>query len=410
MNTLRESVQDYLQLRRHLGFKLEEAGLQLPRFVTFLEANDATYITTALALSWAQQPEAVLPAEWARRLGYVRGFARYRSAVDGRTQVPPPRLLPHRSTRARPYLYSDEEVQALLAAALKLPTSLHATPLRPWVFYCLLGLLSTTGLRMSEALGLHVADLNLEEEVLTIRRAKLGRIRLVPLHASTTAVLADYLRRRHDCFGGAASPYLFVSNRAPGSTKPKCTGLLRPVAQHRSARATASHGPRLHDFRHRFALRVLTRWYEAGEDAARRLPVLSAYLGHVNVADTYWYLSAWPELMGQAMSRLEQRWGAASDGRRQLRRLARALLHRATDAAASGQRAHDRFLSRRVQDAAAVRPEAAAQGAVSSIARGCGCAPHRGVLGSSRGRARRDSANAQSPFDGSALVLPFCLV
>jgi integrase/recombinase XerD len=287
--------------------------LQLPRFVVHLEVHAADHITTHLALSWAQLPRSVLPAEWARRLGYVRGFARYRSAVDGRTEVPPRGLLPHRSTRARPYLYSDAEVQELLAAALKLPTSWHATTLRPWVFYCLLGLLSTTGLRISEALGLHVGDLDLDQAVLTIRGAKLGRIRLVPLHASTTEVLVDYLRRRVECFGRAISPYLFVSNRGTRLDQgqvhrtfyqlSRSTGLRRPEA---------SHGPRLHDFRHRFAVRVLTRWYEAGEDAARRLPVLSAYLGHVNVADTYWYLSAWPELMAQAMSRLEQRWEVAS--------------------------------------------------------------------------------------------------
>jgi integrase len=306
-------VHDYLQLRRDLGFKLQDAGLQLPRFVAFLEANCANHITTALALSWAQQPESVLPAEWARRLGYVRGFARYRSAVDCRTQVPPPRLLPHRSTRARPYLYSDEEVQELLAAALKLPTTWHATPLRPWVFYCLLGLLSTTGLRMGEALGLHVADLDLEQEVLMIRRAKLGRVRLVPLHASTTAVLADYLRRRDEYFGGAASPYLFVSNRGTGLDQAQVHRTFYELSRSIGLRgATASHGPRLHDFRHRFAVQVLTRWYEAGDDAGRRLPVLSAYLGHVSIEDTYWYLSTWPELMAQAMSRLEQRWGAAS--------------------------------------------------------------------------------------------------
>lgn len=166
---------------------------------------------------------------------------------------------------------------------------------------------------MSEALALHVADLDLEQEVLTIRRAKLGRVRLVPLHASTTAVLADYLSRRHDCFASAASPFLFVSNRGTALDQAQVHRTFYDLSRSVGLRgSTASHGPRLHDFRHRFAVRVLTRWYEAGDDAARRLPVLSAYLGHVNVADTYWYLSTWPELMAQAMSRLERRWGAGS--------------------------------------------------------------------------------------------------
>ena len=312
MSTLREALPRYIRLRRDLGFKLVDAGLQLPRFIDFLEQRGADHITTALALSWAQEPASVLPAEWARRLGYVRGFARYRSAVDGRTEVPPARLLPHRSTRARPYIYSDAEVQQLLAAALQLPTSWHGTPLRPRVFYCLLGLLCTTGMRMSEALGLHVADVDVDQAVLTIRGSKLGRIRLVPLHASTVEVLLDYLRRRNE-FYGAISPYLFVSNRGNRLDQAQLHRTFYELSRSIGLRgATASSGPRLHDFRHRFALRTLTHWYDAGEDAARRLPVLSAYLGHVNVADTYWYLSAWPELMGHAMSRLERRWGAAS--------------------------------------------------------------------------------------------------
>jgi len=312
MNTLREALPSYLRLRRDLGFKLVDAGLQLPKFIDFLEGHGSHHITTALALSWAQQSASVRPAEWARRLGYVRGFARYRSAVDGRTEIPPPRLLPHRSTRARPYIYSDVEVRQLLAAALQLPTSWHGTPLRPRVFHCLLGLLSATGLRMSEALGLHVTDVDIDRAVLTIRASKLGRVRLVPLHATTVEVLLDYLRRRHECYG-ATSPYLFVSNRGNRLDQAQLHRTFYALSRRVGLRgATASHGPRLHDFRHRFALHVLTRWYEAGEDATRRLPVLSAYLGHVNVTDTYWYLSAWPELMGHAMSRLERRWGAAS--------------------------------------------------------------------------------------------------
>jgi len=146
MNTLGEALRDYLELRRGLGFKMHDAGLLLPRFVAFMEDRQALHITARLALEWAQQAQTVQPAEWARRLGFVRGFARYRSATDARTEVPPAELLPHRSTRARPYLYTEQEVQRLLDAALQLPTAWPSTPLRPWVFHCLLGLLSVTGL------------------------------------------------------------------------------------------------------------------------------------------------------------------------------------------------------------------------------------------------------------------------
>ena len=311
MNTLREALPEYLQLRRSLGFKLKDAGLLLPRFVAFLEHHGVAYITTALALAWAQQSASVQPAEWARRLCCVRGFARYRSATDDRTEIPPTGLLPHGSTRARPYLYSDVEVQRLLQAALALPTSWHSTPLRPWVFHCLFGLFATTGLCLSEALNLHVADVDLEQALLTIRGAKLNKTRLVPLHRSTADVLADYLRRRQEFFARPVSPFVFVSrtgNRLDQAHVHRTFYALSRAIGLREARA--SRGPRLHDFRHRFAVRVLTQWYQEGEDAARRLPVLTAYLGHVRVQDTYWYLSAWPELMSQAMSRLEQRWEA----------------------------------------------------------------------------------------------------
>jgi integrase/recombinase XerD len=313
MNTLRQALHEYLQLRRSLGFKLHDAGLQLPRFVHFMEQRQAEHITARLALEWARQSTTVQPAEWARRLGFVRGFARYRSTTDPATEVAAAGLLPHRSTRARPYLYSEREIEQLLAAALRLPTAWPRTPLRPHLYHCLFGLLSVTGLRIGEALHLHVGDADLAQQVLTIRSAKLGRQRLVPLHPSTCAVLAGYLEQRAQAFGGRASTYLFVSNRGNrldgGDVHRTFYALSRQIGLRG---ANDSHGPRLHDLRHRFAVNTLLRWYASGADAARRLPVLSTYLGHVHVADTYWYLSEWPELMSQAMARLERRWEQAS--------------------------------------------------------------------------------------------------
>lgn len=313
MNTLREALQDYLALRRGLGFKMQSAGLLLPRFVAFMEERQAHHITVQLALEWAQQAENVQPAERARRLVFVRGFARYCSAIDALHEVPAPDLLPYRSTRAQPYLYTEEEVQRLLDAALKLPTTWPSTPLRPWVFHCLLGLLSVTGLRISEALDLQLGDVDLDQDVLTIRAAKLGRSRLVPIHPSTHTVLADYLERRAQFLGQRGSAYVFISNRGTRLDIGRVHRAFYTLSRQTGLRsAGASQGPRLHDFRHRFAVQALTRWYEAGEDPARQLPVLSTYLGHVFVSGTYWYLSSWPELMTQAMARLERRWGAPS--------------------------------------------------------------------------------------------------
>ena len=211
MNTLHSSLQDYLALRRGLGFKMSDAGRMLPGFVSFLEARQESYITAQSALEWAQRAD-VQPAEWARRLGFVRGFARYRSAVDPRTEVPVSQLLPHRSTRARPYLYSDEEVRRLLAAALQLPTDRSSSALRPWTYHCLLGLLTVTGLRISEALDLKLGDVDMQRAVLTIHAAKLGPIEV-------GAAAPDHVRRA----GGV---------HAPASRLPRVARFELPVYLH----------------------------------------------------------------------------------------------------------------------------------------------------------------------------------
>ena len=307
MNPLRESMQDYLAMRRSLGFKLRGAGICLAKFAGFLEDRSATRITTPLALEWAQQNPLADPATWAQRLSYVRGFARHHAARDPQTEIPPPGLLPFQPRRARPYLYSEEEIAHLLQCALELPP---LGGLRPLTYYCLLGLLSVTGMRIGEAIRLQIEDVDLQAGLLTIRGTKFGKSRLVPIHRSTQLVLAEYRTLRDRCLAKrSASSCFFITSRGHhldiGDVHRTFYKLSRRIGLRT---ASASHGPRLHDFRHRFAVQTLLRWYRSGEDAERRLPVLSTYLGHVHVADTYWYLSACPELMGQAVARLEQRW------------------------------------------------------------------------------------------------------
>jgi integrase/recombinase XerD len=310
MNTLRQAVQEYLDMRRGLGFKLQEAGKGLLDFVVFMKQHRASTITQALALEWAQQPVNVQPSEWARRLSFVRGFALHRSATDPRTQIPPQGLLPFQPKRARPYLYSDDEIQSLLGAALKMPFSFERSELRPWTYHCLFGLLSVSGLRLGEAKNLELQDVDLNAAVLTIRGTKFGKSRLVPLHASTCDVLADYIERRNRHWAKRpVSSYLFVSNwgnRLDGGDIHRTFYALSRQVGLRSA--SDSHGPRLHDMRHAFATNTLVHWYQADQDPGRLLPILSAYLGHVHVADTQWYLSGSPELMQEAMRRLEHRW------------------------------------------------------------------------------------------------------
>jgi len=313
MNTLRESVKEYLSMRRALGFKLLDAEPRLLDFVTFMEQHQASYITQQLALAWAQQQSlTVQPFTWARRLSFVRGFARYRCATDPRTQIPPQALLPFRSQRARPYLYTDDEIQNLLRAALKLPC--RKGKLRPWTYHALFGLLSVSGMRLGEAVNLELQNVDLQSAVLTVQGAKFGKSRLLPLHASTRKVLADYIARRKRFWAARPhSRYLFVSNRGTRLDRGGIHRTFYKLSRQIGLRGlTDSYGPRLHDMRHRFAVKTLFNWYRAGKDPERCLPILSAYLGHVCVTYTYWYLSAWPELMQEAMRRLERRWEVES--------------------------------------------------------------------------------------------------
>lgn len=308
MKPLRNAVEDYIALRRSLGFKLHRMAIGLREFVSFLEQKEAPYITTALALEWAMQPVEHQPSEWAQRLGFVRVFARHWSATDPRTEIPPTGLLPFRAQRARPYLYTDEEIRRLLAAAKSLSP---ANGLRPWTYHCLFGLLAVSGLRISEAIKLERQDVDLNQGLLTIRRTKFNKTRLIPLHISTCQVLTEYAGHRDRLVSSPASPCFLLNDygRPLESSAVRRTfyDLSRQIGLRRSDDHT---GPRIHDFRHRFALNTLIQWYRACEDIELRLPVLSTFLGHAHVADTYWYLSIHPELMGLATSRLEQRWGA----------------------------------------------------------------------------------------------------
>jgi integrase len=297
-------------MRRGLGFKLKKHESLLGNFVAFLTGKKVSYITTELAMQWATQNRHQRPAEWAVRLSVVRGFARHYCATDPRTQIPQHGLLPFQPKRARPYLYSDEEIRSLLRAALRMPYRFQRGRLRPWTYYCLFGLLSVTGLRLGEARNLELQDVDLKAAVLTIRGAKFGKTRLVPLHASTCKVLADYIaRRRRHWAGRAVSSYLFVSSLGNCLDGGDIHRTFYVLSRQIGLRGTTdSRGPRLHDMRHRFATNTLVRWYRSGQDPERRLPLLSAYLGHVHVADTQWYLEGSPELMREAMQRLQKHW------------------------------------------------------------------------------------------------------
>lgn len=310
MISLRKAVKDYLTMRRSLGFKLRDMSYNLRHFVSFMAQQRASVITTDLALRWAQQPQNVQPAQWAARLSFVRSFARYWSATDPRTEIPPMGLLPYRAKRATPYIYSNDEIQHLLKAARNLPPS---TGLRPWTYYSLFGLMAVTGMRISEAIRLDHADVDLKQGLLTVRLTKFSKSRLIPLHPSTVKRLKRYLHRRDELYPQPLTARFFLSNQGTPLTDCMVRWTFVKLSRQIGLRKVGgSSSPRLHDLRHRFAVTTLLHWYRTGLDVEQRLPVLSTYLGHAHVTDTYWYLSAIPELLALTKDRLEKRWEALS--------------------------------------------------------------------------------------------------
>ena len=306
MTNLYQGAEDYLELRRSLGFKLKRPCRFIREFVRWLQDRDETQITTRLTLEWATEPQHLQRAEWAARLSAIRGFALYWSTIDGVTEVPPHGLLPFRAQRPKPYLYSSAEIEQLLEAAKCMPAQFE---LHPLTYHCLLGLLAVAGLRICEALNLECRDVNWTEGLLTIRSTKFGKSRLVPLHPTAKAVLAEYAAQR-DGFFPDRSVATFFPSKTGGHLD---AGQVRRVFYRLSRQigirgASASRGPRLHDLRHRFAVEILLRWHQAGEDVKQRLPILSTYLGHSHPTDTYWYLDSTPELMVAAGRCMEKRW------------------------------------------------------------------------------------------------------
>jgi integrase len=299
---LREALEEYLALRRALGFILAETSRMLHKFVVYAENEGASFITTDLALRCAVQPDWQ-PPQWASYLSMVRRFARYVSALDARTEIPPFGLLPYRARRVQPYLYTDEEIAQLIRAAGKLPSPLG---LRAATYATLFGLLAVTGMRVSEPIGLDRDDVDLNRGRLTIRRTKFGKSRMLPLHASSREALRHYSNLRDTLFPQVRS--FFAAEHGGRLTAWSVRRTFVALSRQTGLRGPKeSHGPRLHDLRHRFAVETLIRWYREGVDVERHLPELSTYLGHVHVADTYWYITAVPELLRLATLRLERR-------------------------------------------------------------------------------------------------------
>jgi integrase/recombinase XerD len=302
MSALRDHLEDYLALRRSLGYQLGRPAQLLRGFVSFLEAAGAAAITTADALAWATGPAGADPTWWRARLAAARGFARYLAPLVPGTGVPPPGLLPGPlSRRAVPYLYSGAEVTALMTAARAI-----RTPLRAATYQTLIGLLAATGMRVGEAISLDRADLDAGQGLLTIRSGKFGKSRQLPLHASVLQALAGYAGLRDTTCRQLATPAFFASVAGTRLIYNNVHLTFHQLTQAAGLRPrSAACRPRIHDLRHTFAVTTLARWHADGGDVAARLPLLSTWLGHADPAGTYWYLTGTPDLMALAAARLE---------------------------------------------------------------------------------------------------------
>jgi integrase/recombinase XerD len=305
MSGLQAHVDEYLRLRRALGFKLKEDERTLGHLVDYLDAAGATTVITELAVRWARQPVGVHPNQWAKRLRVARGFAAYLQTIDPTAEIPPPDVFPTRRQRATPYLFSQQDICRLLEEARRL-----RNPMRAASYEALFGLLAVSGMRIGEALALERSDVDLDAGVITIRKPKGDRARLVPLHPTSTDALCRYASVRDRLCPKPHSRAFFISSAGTPVLGVSLRAVFREITTRLGIRTDEVH-PRIHDLRHRYAVQTLIDWQRSGLNIDERMPTLSTYLGHVSPSDTYWYLSASPELMALAAERVADRFGGA---------------------------------------------------------------------------------------------------
>jgi integrase/recombinase XerD len=307
MSDLASCLEEYLALRRSLGYKLRCVERLLRDFVAFSDARGADHITAALALCWAVEVEDTGSAWRASRLGAVRCFARYAQAMDPAHEVPPVGLLPVSRRRPAPYIYSEAEIGSLMRSAREL-----RTPLRAVTLETVIGLLAVSGARVGEVLRLDRGDLRPEELCLSVRNSKAGKSRIVPLKPSTVQVLQSFAIRRDKYCPKPKSEAMFVSRAGTriGSSN-LGSAFVEVLDRARMTKRPGDKRPRLGDLRHTFAVRTLATWHNQGLEIEPLLPLLSTVMGHVSPASTYWYLSQCPELLGAAARRLESTRGGA---------------------------------------------------------------------------------------------------
>jgi integrase/recombinase XerD len=300
-------LQQYIAMRRSLGFDLSFAERVLRKFTEFADSERADQITVDLFLRWKEHYGSANSYTWSRRLSMVRIFASWLQGFDPRTEVPPAGIIPDKPRRTRPYIYTDDQIAEIVTEARQLPSSYG---LRGWTCSTLFGLIAITGLRVSEAIGLDEKDVDLDEAVLAIRNSKNGKCRFVPLSASAAERMRAYRAERNRILGDGRAAFFLLEN---GERPTDCCARYNfaRVCQRIGLRKLEvfnkhGHGPRIHDLRHSFAVHTIMDWYRRGLDPDREMLKLSTFLGHTQPEHTYWYIEAIPELLQLACERAER--------------------------------------------------------------------------------------------------------
>lgn len=302
-NSMRERVEEYLSTRRSMGYKLKIEGGRLLRFAQFADKDGKPKsLTIDLVTSWANDTPSRMNR--ARRIEMVRGLAKYCALFEPQTEIPPSRLLGAAHRRVTPYIYSTKEVWDLMQVAAKLNSG---KGMRPPTIKCLIGLLSSTGLRIAEALNLSNEDVDFQNALVVVRETKFGKSRYVPLHPTTVVALNDYTRLRKRLMSDAIDNNAFFMLENGPLNYRQALYSFQSIRNQLSWRVNCRS--RFHDFRHTFACNRLLAWYAQGIDVNNAIMMLSTYLGHTKVTDTYWYLTGVPALMSAAAERFEHLTG-----------------------------------------------------------------------------------------------------
>jgi integrase len=308
--SLQTRVDDYLAERRRLGYQLHSQDTLLASFARYVASrHHRGPLTVELMADWARQDKwnRGTPGTWAVRLALLRRFARYLKQFEPDTEVPDELIFGGKPGRVAPHIYREDEIVELLAAARTIGPR---GSVRPATFETLFGLMASTGLRVSEAIHLRDADVDLKQNLLIVQQTKFAKSRQLPLHASIATALASYRRQRARHVATTVDTPFFISSRG--------RRLGQPLGERQAHRVFAAlrdslgwinrgahDAPRLHDMRHTFAVRRVMLWHAEGTDVDQMMLALSTYMGHAEIKHTYWYLTGVPELMALAGGKFE---------------------------------------------------------------------------------------------------------